>query len=362
MLRICKTIVSRNFLQPRALIASPPVAGAKQKQSIEEKLGFPSKPKRPLTPYMRFLAKVRPLIAQKHPEAKVPEIAKLGGEHWAKAEPSLKQQLEEEYRKEFHVYRKQMGDYENSLTEEQKEQITKAQDDAEEAKERRKLRRKMKDLGKPKRPLTAYMIYLRDNSRKETESYRDFQVRVAKQWEQEDEKVKANYTNNFNKQMEVYRRELQEWEEKMIRLGNIDVVRNEVLIEPRQSPIKEVPYEQNGSNEQTVSEVTTRPPQFWDTGQKQNRSDVPAKQELVPVVETDVKTERLPKSKQRSEENSKVTKKEEYHRVEHPTPAEDSFTRKTLPLIISGIFVELWIFVYELMEYIVMLCDTTFKK
>ena len=33
--------------------------------------------------------------------------------------------------------------------------------------------------------------------------------------------------------MEQYKQELQVWEEKMIRLGNIDIVRNEALIEPK---------------------------------------------------------------------------------------------------------------------------------
>jgi len=41
------------------------------KKSVEEKLGLPLKPKKPLTPYFRFMAQIRPVLIQKNPQAKV---------------------------------------------------------------------------------------------------------------------------------------------------------------------------------------------------------------------------------------------------------------------------------------------------
>lgn len=59
---------------------------------------------------------------------------------------------------------------------------------------------------------------------------------MLEQWNNLSEKDKDVYVKRQKAAQEVYKRELRLWEERMIRLGNIDVVRNEALIEPR--PIK----------------------------------------------------------------------------------------------------------------------------
>jgi hypothetical protein len=41
------------------------------KQSLEEKIGLPEKPKRPMTPYFRFMAEVRPALMKNNPNVKV---------------------------------------------------------------------------------------------------------------------------------------------------------------------------------------------------------------------------------------------------------------------------------------------------
>nr|CAD7198384.1 unnamed protein product [Timema douglasi] len=41
------------------------------KQTLEEKLGIPVKPKKPLTPFFRFMGQIRPTVVQQHPGAKV---------------------------------------------------------------------------------------------------------------------------------------------------------------------------------------------------------------------------------------------------------------------------------------------------
>nr|CAD7445024.1 unnamed protein product [Timema bartmani] len=41
------------------------------KQTLEEKLGIPVKPKKPLTPFFRFMVQIRPKVVQQHPDARV---------------------------------------------------------------------------------------------------------------------------------------------------------------------------------------------------------------------------------------------------------------------------------------------------
>ena len=41
------------------------------KQSIEKSIGIPEKPKKPLTPYFRYLEKIRPGLVKDNPNVKI---------------------------------------------------------------------------------------------------------------------------------------------------------------------------------------------------------------------------------------------------------------------------------------------------
>ncbi|PSN54930.1 hypothetical protein C0J52_01675, partial [Blattella germanica] len=158
---------------------------ANLKQTIEEKLGLPRKPKRPLTPYFRFMAEVRPTILKKNPHLKATgNILEL-----------------------YHIFQKVL--------------------------------KKKKELGKPKRPISPYLMFLADNKEKRgDQAFADWQLSMSKEWDKLSEEKKSEYLNKYKKLIEGYRREMQIWEEKMIRLGHIDLVRNEALIEPKEHTTK----------------------------------------------------------------------------------------------------------------------------
>jgi hypothetical protein len=63
-----------------------------------------------------------------------------------------------------------------------------------------------------------------------------WRTKIVQQWNNLSDKEKEVYTKKMKVNQDNYKRELRQWEERMIRLGNIDLVRNEALIEPR--PIK----------------------------------------------------------------------------------------------------------------------------
>lgn len=124
--------------------------------------------------------------------------------------------------------------YNQLLTDEQHEEIKKAKIDIAESKEKRLLRKKKKELGKPKRPLSAFLLFM--NGKKDergTRPFKDWQLFLRNEWEKLHEEQKSAYETQSRKSFEEYKREIQIWEEKMIRLGHIDVVRNEALIQPK---------------------------------------------------------------------------------------------------------------------------------
>jgi transcription factor A, mitochondrial len=89
-------------------------------KSIEDKLGLPQRPKKPLTPYFRFLVEARPTIMKDNPQMKAIEIVQLCAKKWSTIDEATKAKLTEEYQKEKIGYIKRRSDYENSLTDEQK--------------------------------------------------------------------------------------------------------------------------------------------------------------------------------------------------------------------------------------------------
>jgi transcription factor A len=65
-------------------------------------------------------------------------------------------------------------------------------------------------------------------------SVQDWQLSMGNKWEKLPDQQKSQYLTQYRKALEEYKHDIQVWEEKMIRLGHIDVVRNEALIEPKE--------------------------------------------------------------------------------------------------------------------------------
>lgn len=205
------------------------------KKSVEEKLGLPQKPKKPLTPYFRFMAQIRPVLIQKNPQAKVTDIVKISAQEWEKADITVREQLQADYKREMAEFLAAQVKYDQMLTNEQREEIKKAKKDIAESKEKRLLKKKMKELGRPKRPLSPFLLFLYENKDgRGTQSFRDWQLSMGDKWEKLSEQQKSQYFTQYKKELEEYKHDIQVWEEKMIRLGHIDVVRNEALIEPKE--------------------------------------------------------------------------------------------------------------------------------
>lgn len=62
--------------------------------------------------------------------------------------------------------------------------------------------------------------------------FRTFQLQSAEKWRALSDAEKKPYFDESKLLAENYRQELTKWEEKMIRLGNTDIIRTESQIEP----------------------------------------------------------------------------------------------------------------------------------
>lgn len=104
---------------------------------MEEKLGLPPRPRKPLTPYFRFLAEVRPRVSKENPKLGTLEIVQSCAKEWAVVDDNLRKKLTDEYMIEKEKYVKERASYEGKLTDDQKYDIKIAKQDLQESREKR---------------------------------------------------------------------------------------------------------------------------------------------------------------------------------------------------------------------------------
>jgi len=226
------------FLQTTKMVLCPRISASLQSasfsaKSLEEKLGLPLRPKKPLTPYFRYLVEVRPEMTKNNPKLSTLEIVQECAKKWANVDESTKQKLLIDYMKDKEQYIKQRAQYESKLTDEQKYEIEAAKQDLVESREKRAYKKKLRETGKPKKPASGFLRFLREayakNDRGGLEN-KEFLKKMANDWNMLPEEKKKVYNDEAKAEGILYRQELAKWELKMIRLGNLDLVRQEALI------------------------------------------------------------------------------------------------------------------------------------
>ncbi|KPJ15619.1 Transcription factor A, mitochondrial [Papilio machaon] len=141
-----------------------------------------------------------------------------------------------EYEKDQEDYKKIKELYEASLTEQQKEDIKRLKAEMTVAKEKRKLKAELKEMGKPKKPMSSYFLFtqtkkdlLQGNNMKE------YQEQMKKDWLKLPESERVKYEKQAQLLMDKYKKDLEAWEMKMVAIGRTDLVRQKPTRQPRKS-------------------------------------------------------------------------------------------------------------------------------
>lgn len=202
-------------------------------KSITELTGGLQAPKRPLTPYFRFLKQTRPKILSENPNLSNIEVVKEMAKRWEVADGGLKSSLETEYKKEHEVYVKQLIEYKSKLTPDMIENIKLARQEKMENKEKRLIRKKNRELGKPKRAPSSFLRYVLEQKAKQEPiaNYTQFIKKVSEQWSKLSDAEKKPYQDAFHKETAQYKEKLEKWETKMLKEGHLEVVRNPLLLD-----------------------------------------------------------------------------------------------------------------------------------
>lgn len=177
---------------------------------------------------------IRPKV--EGPDKSLVEVVKIVAKQWNALDEGKKKKYQEEFKKEQVVFNQKMAQYVGKLTNEQKESIREMKVDMAEKKERRQFRKKITDLGKPKRAKSAFLIFLQEETKKKPRGdvpYQEFLNATSTKWNGMTEKAKESYMQASAAENKKYQEALGKWEKQMVQQGHLDVVRQEALLEER---------------------------------------------------------------------------------------------------------------------------------
>lgn len=227
------------FFSPSVVVLYQPAVGLK---NLEQKVGLPPKPKKPLTPFFRFIKQVRPSIIAENPHFKATDIIKTISKQWETVDPDLKQKFQEEYQREKTSYVETLAKYDSQITNEQRNEMKQLKEEEIAAKERRMTKKRIAQLERPKKPASAFLFFV-SKERQQTpqpsnQTYREWHAEMTKKWSNLSDAEKEPFLQMFRDRLVKYKEDIAVWEEKMVRLGNMDVVRSEILVDPPTSKSK----------------------------------------------------------------------------------------------------------------------------
>ncbi|XP_026748062.1 transcription factor A, mitochondrial [Trichoplusia ni] len=228
----------KTVLHGRTNWASPIQVCSYTRKSAEEKLGL-EKPKRPLTPFFKFMTQMRPALLAKNPGISSKDAISWTSKHWQQLDIETKNQMAKEYEKDLEDYKKIKAMYESSLTDKQKEDIKRLKEEMAIAKEKRKTKAEYKELGRPKKPMSSYFLFTQSRSEVfKGKALKEFQEEIKKEWIKLPASEKVKFEKQASDLMAKYKKDLEAWELKMISIGRTDLVRNKPLREKKPKAVK----------------------------------------------------------------------------------------------------------------------------
>lgn len=210
------------------------------KKSLTELSGVQAPPKRPLSPYFRFIKHMRPQIVKENPNASVTEIIKLVAEKWHAVDPGLKSRFEAEYKVDKESFDKQYDAYNSKITPEMREKVREARKELKTDREKRDLRRRYRELEKPKKVASAFLRFMQSEVVGKKGSgraeYSQYLKDMGARWKVLSDEEKRPYKEAYERDLPQYKADLEKWQVKMTAEKNFDVVKNPLIVQTQRAP------------------------------------------------------------------------------------------------------------------------------
>lgn len=143
------------------------------------------------------MKEIRPSVVAKNPKLSTVEVSSIIGKMWKSLDAAKKEKFSKGYEDEKAGFMDVMNKYKENLTPDDIKNIKELKADKKERKTFLLQKKKSRELGKPKKPISSFLRYLKmQTDRKPDEDYPIYLKRVSGKWlgltENEREKFKPS--------------------------------------------------------------------------------------------------------------------------------------------------------------------------
>lgn len=209
-----------------------PISNA-EKEKLKQ-LNIPEIPKKPASPFLRFLKAQYPIYSKENPEIKFQDVVKKLSEVWNTQDPTMKAKLSEGFKEDLEKYNKLYLVFQAGLTNEQQAALKEMR--AEKVNRRKRLsarnvQRKFNiETNRPKRAVNYYNYFLKDIMTTRKESLKQAMEIGKTEWPLLSDEQKQKYIDQGIADKNRYAKENKEWEAKLIKEGKFDLISSKKLI------------------------------------------------------------------------------------------------------------------------------------
>ncbi|KAM6951586.1 transcription factor A, mitochondrial [Aplochiton taeniatus] len=184
-------------------------------------------PKRPLNGYMRFVKLQRPIVVQQNPDVKAVDVIRKIAHQWRMLTPEQKWPFEEASVSARQQFKVDLQRYQAQLS---PAQIAAQAEERKQRLAKRKAVRKKRELttlGKPKRPRSAFNIYMSEHFEEARGLTMPAKMTfMVEEWRRLFSSKKQVYMQLAEDDKIRYNNEIKSWEEHMVDIGRQDLLRD----------------------------------------------------------------------------------------------------------------------------------------
>lgn len=182
-----------------------------------------------MSSYLRFSTEQLPRFKAKHPDAKLSELVKKIAALWRELPDEEKKVYEADSKADWKAYKEAMDKFKEQLT---PSQLVSFEKEVRQKRLKKKALIKRKELillGKPKRPRSAYNIFVSESFQEaKDESAQEKLKTVNQAWKNLSSDEKQVYIQLAKDDRIRYDNEMNSWEEQMAEVGRSDLIRRSV--------------------------------------------------------------------------------------------------------------------------------------
>lgn len=187
-------------------------------------------PKRPLNGYMRYVMQHRPNMIRQNPDIRVVDIVRRIAQQWRVMSPEQKRPFEEAFQREREQFKVDLQRYQAQLTPAQLQQEAQAKREKMAKRTAIRKKRELTNLGKPKRPRSAFNIYMSEHFEEARGVSTQAKMKsLLEDWKNLFSHQKKSYQQLAEDDKIRYNNEMKSWEEHMVDIGREDLIRDQTL-------------------------------------------------------------------------------------------------------------------------------------